>query len=417
MSGNQQLVNTEKLNTIEEALEDLRNGKVIIVVDDENRENEGDFVASAELITPEIVNFMATYGRGLMCVALTADRCRQLDLKLMVSNSNALKETSFTVSVDLIGDGITTGISASDRSRTIQALVDPSTQPDDLARPGHIFPLIAKDNGVLRRPGHTEATTDLTALAGLKAGGVLVEIMNDDGSMARLPELREMAKKFRFKIVSIEDLIKYRLKSESLIKKGEMVKLPTKYGNFHLIPFVELANNLEHVAIIKGEWTADEPVLVRVHSSCVTGDIFGSYRCDCGSQLHQALRMIEKEEKGVVLYLIQEGRGIGLFNKMMAYKLQEEGRDTVEANLDLGFLADERDYGVGASILRELGLGKIRLLTNNPKKRAGLEGYGLEIVENVQLEVAPNKFNEFYLQTKKAKMGHFLELVPGKSKK
>lgn len=411
MSGNLPNDLIGKLNTIEEAIEDIRNGKLIIVVDDENRENEGDFIAAAELITPEIVNFMAKHGRGLICVALPEERCNELDLKLMVTNSNALKETAFTVSVDLIAPGVSTGISAMDRFRTIKALIDPSTKPEDLARPGHVFPLIAKEKGVLRRPGHTEAGVDLSSMAGLKPGGVLVEIMNEDGSMARLPELMELSKKFGIKIVSIEDLIKYRLQKETLIKKGETVKLPTKYGNFQLIPFIQLSNNLEHVALIKGSWTKEDSVLVRVHSSCVTGDIFGSYRCDCGPQLHQAMRMIEKEGRGVIVYMNQEGRGIGLFNKILAYKLQEEGRDTVEANLDLGFKADERDYGTGASILRELGLGKIRLLTNNPVKRAALEGYGLQIVENVPLEIEPNEYNQFYLQTKKKKMGHFLELV------
>jgi 3,4-dihydroxy 2-butanone 4-phosphate synthase / GTP cyclohydrolase II len=417
MSGNQQGEHSEKLNSIDDAIEDIRNGKMVIVVDDENRENEGDFVSAAQLITPEIVNFMATYGRGLICVALPEERCQDLDLKLMVHNSNALKETAFTVSVDLIAKGVTTGISASDRYRTIKALVDPLTKPEDLARPGHIFPLIAKDKGVLRRPGHTEASVDLSVMAGLNPGGVCVEIMNEDGSMARLPQLMELSRKMGIKIISIEELIKYRLQKETLIKKGEKVNLPTKFGNFQLIPFIQLSNNLEHVALIKGSWTKDEPVLVRVHSSCITGDIFGSYRCDCGPQLHQAMRMIEKEGKGVIVYMNQEGRGIGLFNKIMAYKLQEEGRDTVEANLDLGFKADERDYGVGASILRELGLGKIRLLTNNPVKRAALEGYGLQIVENVHLEIEPNEHNKFYLQTKKNKMGHFLDLIDGSIKK
>jgi 3,4-dihydroxy 2-butanone 4-phosphate synthase/GTP cyclohydrolase II len=411
MSGNQPKDSSLKLNTVEEAISDIKNGKIVIVVDDENRENEGDFIVAADHITPEIVNFMATHGRGLMCVALTADRCRELNLQLMVNNSNALKETAFTVSVDLIGSGVTTGISATDRYHTIKALINPATKPSDLARPGHIFPLIAKDKGVLRRAGHTEATVDLARMAGLTPGGVLVEIMNEDGSMARLPQLFDLAAKLNLKIISVEDLIKYRLKSETIIKKGDTVKLPTKYGNFELTPFLQLSNNMEHVALVKGEWNKDDEVLVRVHSSCITGDIFGSYRCDCGSQLHQAMKMIEKEGRGVLLYMNQEGRGIGLFNKIKAYKLQEEGRDTVEANIDLGFQADERDYGVGASILRELGLGKIRLLTNNPVKRAALEGYGLQITKNVSLEIEPNLFNEFYLQTKKVKMGHFLELV------
>ena len=411
MSGNQPIGSTEKLNTIAEAIDDIRNGKVVIVVDDEDRENEGDFIAAAELITPETVNFMATHGRGLICVSLPEQRCKELELELMVRNSNALKETAFTVSVDLMADDTSTGISAWDRYRTIKALVDPATMPGELARPGHIFPLISKENGVLRRPGHTEAGTDLSRLAGLASGGVLVEIMNEDGSMARLPQLIELSKKHGIKIISIEDLIKYRLQSESLIKVGDQVKLPTKFGDFNLVPFVELSNGLEHVALIKGQWSADDTVLVRVHSSCVTGDIFGSYRCDCGPQLHQSMKMIEKEGRGVVLYMNQEGRGIGLFNKMMAYKLQEEGRDTVEANLELGFEADARDYGVGASILRELGLCKIRLMTNNPKKRAALEGYGLHIIENIPIEIDPNEHNEFYLYTKKTKMGHFLDKV------
>src|SRR6056297_700753 len=399
------------LNTIEEAIEDIKNGKVIIVVDDEDRENEGDFVVAGEKITPEIVNFMAKHGRGLICAPLPENRCDELELELMVGKNTSLHETPFTVSVDLIGHGCTTGISAADRSKTIKALVENKTKPEDLGRPGHIFPLKAKQRGVLRRAGHTEAVVDLTRLAGLNPGGALVEIMNDDGSMARLPQLMEIAKQFDLKIISIEDLIAYRIQNESLIKKGVRVKLPTDYGDFELIPFKQKSNGLEHIALVKGEWTKDEPVLVRVHSSCVTGDIFGSKRCDCGPQLHKAMKMIEKEGKGALVYMNQEGRGIGLFNKIKAYKLQEEGKDTVEANLDLGFEEDERDYGVGANILRELGLGKIRLLTNNPIKRKGLEGYGLEIVENVPLEVEPNEHNRFYLETKKHKMGHTLELV------
>ncbi len=410
MSNNQD--NTKsKLNTIEEAIEDVRAGKVIIVVDDEDRENEGDFVVAAETITPEIVNFMATHGRGLICAPLPEDRCEELELELMVGNNTALHATPFTVSVDLNGHGCTTGISASDRAKTIKALVDPSTTPEDLGRPGHIFPLKAKQRGVIRRAGHTEAVVDLTRIAGLKPGGALVEIMNEDGTMARMPQLLEIAKKFNLKIISIEDLIKYRLNEDSLIEKGVRVKLPTEYGNFDLIPFKQKSNGLEHVALIKGKWTTEEPVCVRVHSSCVTGDIFGSMRCDCGQQLHEAMRKIDKAGKGVVLYMNQEGRGIGLFNKIKAYKLQEEGMDTVEANIELGFEDDERDYGVGASILRELGLGKIKLITNNPIKRKGLEAYGLEIVENIPLEIEPNEYNKFYLETKQKKMGHALELV------
>lgn len=410
MSNNQDN-KISQLNTIEEAIEDIKAGKVIIVVDDEDRENEGDFVVAAEKITPEIVNFMATHGRGLICTPLPEDRCEELELELMVGNNTALHATPFTVSVDLNGHGCTTGISASDRAKTIKALVDPDTQPEDLGRPGHIFPLKAKQRGVIRRAGHTEAVVDLTRLAGLKPGGALVEIMNEDGTMARLPELLEIARKFDLKIISIEDLIKFRLIEDCLVEKGVRVKLPTEFGDFDLIPFKQKSNGLEHVALIKGEWTKDDPVCVRVHSSCVTGDIFGSKRCDCGQQLHEAMRKIDKEGKGVVLYMNQEGRGIGLFNKIKAYKLQEEGMDTVEANIELGFEDDERDYGVGASILRELELGKIRLLTNNPIKRKGLEAYGLEIVENIPLEIEPNEHNKFYLETKRHKMGHSLELV------
>ena len=400
-----------KLNTIEEAIADFKDGKIIIVVDDEDRENEGDFICAADLITPEIINFMATNGRGLICAPLPEERCEELELEMMVQNNTAVHSTAFTVSVDLIGLGCSTGISAYDRSMTVKALVNPSTKPEDLGRPGHIFPLKARSKGVLRRPGHTEAAVDLSVLAGLNPGGVLVEIMNEDGSMARLPQLVEVAEKFNLKIISIKDLIAYRLKFETLIIKGERVKLPTAYGNFDLIPFMQKSNGHEHIAIIKGEWTADEPVLTRVHSSCITGDIFGSMRCDCGDQLHAAMQMIEKEGKGVVLYLSQEGRGIGLFNKMKAYKLQEQGMDTVQANIELGFEEDERDYGVGANILNELGLGKLRLITNNPKKRIGLEGYGLKIVENVPLEIKPNKHNQFYLETKRDKMGHFLNIA------
>jgi 3,4-dihydroxy 2-butanone 4-phosphate synthase/GTP cyclohydrolase II len=397
-----------RFNSIEEAIEDIRQGKMIIVVDDEDRENEGDFIVAAEKITPTIVNFMTKYGRGLLCVALTEKRCEELDLTLMVSNNTSLHETAFTVSVDLIGHGCTTGISAEDRAKTIRALVDPNTKKEDLARPGHIFPLKAKDKGVLRRAGHTEAAVDLTRLAGLREGGALIEIMSEDGSMARVPELMEIAKKFNMKIITIVDLIKYRLAHESLIKRGEKVNLPTEYGTFSLIPFIQISNGLEHVALIKGEINSEEPTLVRVHSSCVTGDIFGSLRCDCGSQLHKAMEMIEKEGKGVIVYLNQEGRGIGLFHKIEAYKLQEEGLDTVEANLHLGFKADERDYGIGAQILRDIGVKKIRLITNNPRKLTGLEGFGLQIVENVPIVIPPNPFNIKYLTTKKNKLGHNL---------
>lgn len=395
-----------KLNSIDEALEELKNGRVIIVVDDEDRENEGDFVAASELITPDIVNFMAMHGRGLICVSLPETRCKELELELMVGHNTALHNTAFTVSVDLLGHGCTTGISASDRAKTVRALVNPSTKPEDLARPGHIFPLQAKEKGVLRRPGHTEAAVDLTRLAGLTPSGVLVEIMNEDGTMARLPQLLAIAEKFNLKIISIKDLISHLLKSESIVEKGVMVKLPTEFGEFQLIPFRQKSNGLEHVALLKGTWERDEAVLVRVHSSCLTGDIFGSFRCDCGPQLHEAMHLINKAGKGVLVYLNQEGRGIGLFNKIHAYKLQEEGLDTVEANIELGFQPDERDYGVGASILREVGVNKMKLITNNPKKMIGLEGYGLEVVENLPLVIQPNPFNEFYLKTKHEKMGH-----------
>ncbi|PLX00724.1 MAG: bifunctional 3,4-dihydroxy-2-butanone-4-phosphate synthase/GTP cyclohydrolase II [Marinilabiliales bacterium] len=399
-----------QLNSIEEAIEDIRQGKVIIVVDDEDRENEGDFIAAAETITPEIVNFMAKHGRGLICAPLPEERCNELELELMVGKNTALHETPFTISVDLNGYGCTTGISASDRAKTINALVNPETNPVELGRPGHIFPLKAKSNGVLRRAGHTEATVDLTRLAGMKPGGALVEIMNDDGTMARLPQLIEIAKKFDLKIISIEELIAYRIKNESLIIRGTRVKLPTEFGNFDLIPFKQKRNGLEHVALIKGTWEEDEPIMVRVHSSCLTGDVFGSLRCDCGPQLHQAMEMIDKEGKGVVVYMNQEGRGIGLFSKIKAYKLQEEGRDTVEANIELGYDADERDYGVGAQILREIGVRKIKLITNNPVKRIGLEGYGLEIVDVVKDVIQPNTHNKKYLETKKEKMGHIFDI-------
>ncbi len=399
-----------KLNTIEEAIEDIRQGKIIIVVDDKDRENEGDFVVAAEKITPEIVNFMAKYGRGLICAPLSEKRCKELDLELMVGRNTSLHETPFTVSVDLIGQGCTTGISASDRAKTIKALVDPNTKPTDLGRPGHIFPLKAKNKGVLRRAGHTEATVDLSRLAGLEAGGVLVEIMNEDGTMARLPELKVLAEKFDMKIISIEDLIAYLQEKESLVERGVSVKLPTKSGDFILTPFKQKSNGLEHVALSKGEWDESEAVLVRVHSSCVTGDIFGSLKCDCGEQLALAMKMVEKEGKGVIVYMNQEGRGIGLFNKIRAYKLQEEGKDTVEANVELGFAPDERDYGIGAQILRSLGVKKMKLITNNPTKRVGLVGHGLEVTENVHIEVKPNPHNSFYMKTKRDKMGHFLDV-------
>lgn len=417
MCGNQLKDFSKELSSIEEAINDIREGKLLIVVDDYDRENEGDFIVAAEKITPEIVNFMATHGRGLICAPIPEERCEQLNLELMVGKNTSLHETPFTVSVDLIGNGCTTGISASDRSKTIKALIDPITKPEDLGRPGHIFPLRARNNGVLRRAGHTEAVVDLTRLAGLIPGGALVEIMNEDGTMARLPQLIEIGSRFNIKIITIRDLIEYRLKTESLIEHGAEVNLPTDYGDFKLVPFKQKNSGLEHVALIKGKWTEDEPILVRVHSSCVTGDIFGSKRCDCGDQLHKSMQLIDKIGKGVIVYLIQEGRGIGLFNKIAAYKLQEEGLDTVEANLHLGFKEDERDYGVGAQILRSLGVKKMKLITNNPVKRAGLKGYGLEIVENVHLEIHPNKFNRFYLETKKYKMGHELDLDEDKNTK
>ena len=398
------------LNTIEQAIEDLKNGKVIIVVDDANRENEGDFITTAENSSPEIVNFMATHGRGLICVALTEERCNELQLPLMVKQNTSSHETQFTVSVDLIGYGTTTGISASDRSKTIRALIDPGINPEDLGRPGHIFPLRAKKGGVLRRAGHTEATVDLARLAGAKPAGTLVEIMNEDGTMARLPDLIKIAKNLNLSIISIEDLIAYRLQKESLIEREVDVNLPTVYGDFHLYAYKQVTTGQEHLALVKGEWKKDEAVLVRVHSSCLTGDIFGSCRCDCGPQLHKAMEMIEQEGKGVIVYMNQEGRGIGLLNKLQAYKLQENGRDTVQANLELGFESDERDYGVGAQILRDLGVAKMKLMTNNPKKRAGLVGYGLEILNVVQIEIESNKHNESYLQTKRDKMGHTIRI-------
>jgi len=394
------------LNTIESALEDIRNGKLLIVVDDEDRENEGDFVTAARNVTPEIINFMSKHGRGLICAPITEQRCEELKLQLMVENNTVLHQTPFTVSVDLIGQGCTTGISAHDRAKTVQALIDPNTKPEDLGRPGHIFPLRAKNEGVLRRTGHTEATVDLARLAGFEPAGVLVEIMNDDGTMARLPQLKKIAEKFDLKIISIKDLIAYRLEKESLIKEEVRVDMPTKYGDFELIAFKQTNTGENHLALKKGNWEEGEPVLVRVHSSCFTGDILHSLRCDCGEQLQKAMEMVEQEGKGLVLYMNQEGRGIGLMNKLKAYKLQEEGKDTVEANLALGFKNDERDYGVGAQILRHLGISKIKLITNNPRKRAGLLGYGLEIVENVPIEIVPNPHNVFYLETKRDKLGH-----------
>jgi len=405
-----------KLNTIEEAVEDIKRGKLLIVVDDEDRENEGDFICSAELVTPEIVNFMAKHGRGLICAALPEERCEELELDLMVGINTSLHETQFTVSVDLLNEETTTGVSARDRALTIKALVNPETKASDLGRPGHIFPLKAKAKGVLRRAGHTEAVVDLTRLAGLRPGGALVEIMNDDGSMARLRDLQKIREKFEIKIITIKDLITYTLERDSIIEKGERVKLPTERGDFEFIPFRQTSNGIEHAALVKGTWTKDEPVLVRLHSSCFTGDIFGSMRCDCGPQLRKAMSMVEAEGKGVVIYLSQEGRGIGLLNKIKAYRLQDEGMDTVQANLKLGFAEDERDYGVGASIMRELGLGKVRLISNNPVKRAGLEGYGIKIVETIPLIIESNPHNKFYLETKANKMGHDLTCYKGIAK-
>lgn len=396
----------EMLDTIESAIDDIRNGKMLIVVDDEDRENEGDFIIAARYATPEVINFMSKYGRGLICTALTDERCKKLELNAMVSSNTSLHETAFTVSVDLIGRGTSTGISAQDRSKTIQALIEPDTKPEDLARPGHIFPLRAMNGGVLRRAGHTEATVDLARLAGLEPAGVLVEIMNEDGTMARLPQLEEISKQFNLKIISIKDLIEYRLKTDSLIEEMVRVDMPTAFGHFQLVAFKEKETAQEHLALIKGIWQQGEPVLVRVHSSCFTGDILGSMRCDCGEQLHSAMQMVEEAGKGVVLYMNQEGRGIGLFNKLRAYKLQEQGLDTVEANVHLGLPMDARDYGVGAQILRYLGITKLKLLSNNPKKRAGLLGYGLEITETVPITVKPNVHNLRYLETKRDKMGH-----------
>lgn len=397
-----------KLNSIEEAIQDIKAGKVVIVVDDEDRENEGDFICAAEKITPEIVNFMITNGRGLLCAPVTEDRCAELDLEMQVAVNTSIHSTPFTISIDKL-EGCTTGVSASDRAATLRALCDKKSKPETFGRPGHIFPLKAKNRGVIRRAGHTEAAVDLARLAGLSPVGALIEIINEDGTMARLPQLMEIAAKFGLKVISIADLIEFRLRSESLVEKGVEVSMPTAYGSFRLIPFRQISNGLEHVALIKGTWTPDEPVLVRMHSSCITGDIFGSQRCECGEQLHKAMEMIEKEGKGVVVYMNQEGRGIGLMNKIKAYKLQEEGLDTVDANLHLGFNADERDYGVGAQILRSLGVSKIRLMSNNPVKRIGLEAYKLSIVENVPLIIEPNQHNKFYMETKKFRMGHDLK--------
>lgn len=399
------------LDSIESAIDDIKAGKLVIVVDEEERENEGDFLTAARNVTPEMVNFMSKYGRGLICAPLIEDRCDELELDLMVNNNTALHETAFTVSVDLLGHGCTTGISAQDRSKTIQALIDPETKPEDLGRPGHIFPLRAKKGGVLRRAGHTEATIDLARLAGFEPAGVLVEIMNEDGTMARLPDLQKIAERFDLKLISIKDLIEYRLKSDTLIDEIVRVEMPTKYGDFKLVAFSEKGTTNEHLALIKGEWEKNEPILVRVHSSCFTGDILGSLRCDCGEQLHAAMQMVEREGKGAILYMNQEGRGIGLVNKLKAYKLQEHGMDTVEANLHLGFPMDKRDYGVGAQILRHLNINKLKLISNNPKKRAGLLGYGIEIVDTVPIEVEPNPHNEKYLQTKRDKLGHSLKLT------
>ena len=394
------------LDSIESAVEDIKNGKLVIVVDDEDRENEGDFITAARNVTPEIINFMSKEGRGLICMPITEQRAAELELGLMVSSNTALHETPFTVSIDLLGHGCTTGISAHDRAKTVQAVIDPATKASELGRPGHIFPLRARDGGVLRRAGHTEATVDLARLAGFEPAGVLVEILNEDGSMARLPQLMDIAKKFDLKVISVKDLIAYRIKQDSLIYEEVRVQMPTKYGDFNLVAFKEKLSGAEHLALIKGEWAEDETVLTRVHSSCFTGDILGSFRCDCGDQLHKAMEMVQQNGKGVILYMNQEGRGIGLLNKLKAYKLQEEGMDTVEANIHLGFGMDERDYGIGAQILRKLGISKLILMSNNPRKRAGLSGYGLEIIDIVPIEIKPNEHNKKYLHTKRDKLGH-----------
>lgn len=398
------------MNTIEEALKDFKEGKFVIVVDDEDRENEGDFITSAEMITPEKVNFMLHNGRGVLCVPLTEERCAELELTHQVSNNTSMLGTPFTVTVDKL-EGCTTGVSAHDRCATIRALADPQSKPADFGRPGHINPLYAKSRGVLRRAGHTEAAIDLCRLSGLQPAAALIEIMNEDGTMARLPQLEQTAEKYGLKLISIKDLIAYRLRTESLIERGETVHLPTQYGDFMLTPFKQISNGLEHIALVKGSWEEGEPILCRVHSSCMTGDIFGSMRCECGEQLHKAMQLIEKEGKGILVYMNQEGRGIGLMNKIRAYKLQEQGDDTVEANIHLGFDPDERDYGVGAQILRQMGAQKLRLMTNNPVKRIGLESYGIQIVENIPLEIAPNPFNERYMRTKKEKMHHLLKMI------
>ena len=404
------MAHTGDFDTIASAIEDIRQGKVVIVVDDEDRENEGDFLTAARNATPEVINFMATHGRGLICASLTEQRCADLGLELMVQDNTALHATPFTVSVDVKGRGTTTGISASDRAMTVKALIDPATRPEDLARPGHIFPLRARDGGVLRRTGHTEAAVDLARLAGMEPAGVIVEILNEDGSMARLPQLRVIAQRFGLKLITIADLVAYRMRHERLVERIVDVKLPTEHGDFHLHAYRQLDNGEEHLALVKGSWAPDEPVLVRVHSSCVTGDIFGSQRCDCGPQLHAAMELVDRAGKGVVLYMHQEGRGIGLVNKLKAYKLQEEGADTVEANKLLGFASDAREYGVGAQILHDLGVRRMKLMTNNPRKRTGLVGYGLEITENVPLEIPANTHNRHYLLTKKLKLGHTLDL-------
>ena len=399
--------NELQLSTIEEALSDFRQGKFVIVVDDEDRENEGDFITAAEMITPEKVNFMLRNGRGVLCAPITMSRAAELELDHQVQDNTSMLGTPFTITVDLL-EGCTTGVSTHDRAATIRALADPTRKPSDFGRPGHINPLYAQDKGVLRRAGHTEAAVDLARLSGLQPAAALIEILNEDGTMARMPQLKEVARQHNLKIISIRDLISYRLKQESLVERGVEADMPTADGHFHIIPFRQKSNGLEHVVLSKGTWTEDEPVLVRMHSSCMTGDIFGSQRCDCGEQLHKSMRMIEQEGKGLIVYLSQEGRGIGLMNKIAAYKLQEQGDDTVDANIHLGFQPDEREYGVGAQILREMGVGKLRLITNNPVKRVGLESYGLTIVENVPIVIEPNEYNRRYLETKRTRMGHKL---------